>query len=161
MRRTLPYRAAAAGAPAGRATPLTARTLAVCEGLAFDGVIVRLAHGAQRRTGVRAGRALGRRTGCSRISTFWLTVWAHALRAAAGPRRPGEKGRPAAAYKIQLAGPLSLAAQAYLPGGERAMSDAWGEPATCWIRSWRVLERWVESPAGGPASPDRAAGRAI
>lgn len=35
------------------------------------------------------------RTGCSRISIFWLTEWAHALRAAAPQRRPGEKGRPA------------------------------------------------------------------
>ena len=47
-------------------------------------------------------------------------------------------------YKIQLVGPLTLAASIYLPGGERAISDA-GASRDLLESFLEGLERWVES----------------
>ena len=99
-----------------RATPL-ARTLAVCEGLAFDGVSFgwRMVHSGGR--GARES-ALAKDRLLSDINLLADRVGAQKKRFTSGVEGS------AAVYKIQLVGPLTLAASIYLPGGERAISDA-------------------------------------
>ena len=112
-----------------RSTPL-ARTLAVCEGLAFDGASFgwRMVHSGGR--GARES-ALAQDRLLSDINLL-------ADRVGAQKKRFGSGQAPV--YKIQLVGPLTLAAGIYLPGGERVISDAGA--------SRDLLEsflRWAES----------------
>ena len=55
-----------------------------------------------------------------------------------------DRQNTAAVYKIQLVGPLTLAASIYLPGGERAISDA-GASRDLLESFLEGLERWVDS----------------
>ncbi|WP_311474349.1 methionine synthase [uncultured Rothia sp.] len=116
-----------------RSTPL-ARTLAVCEGLAFDGASFgwRMVHSGSR--GARES-ALAQDRLLSDINLL-------ADRVGAQKKRFGSGQAPA--YKIQLAGPLNLAASIYLPGGERAISDA-GASRDLLESFLEGLERWAES----------------
>ena len=116
-----------------RSTPL-ARTLAVCEGLAFDGASFgwRMVHSGGR--GARES-ALAQDRLLSDINLL-------ADRVGAQKKRFGSGQAPA--YKIQLAGPLTLAASIYLPGGERVISDA-GASRDLLESFLEGLERWVES----------------
>lgn len=116
-----------------RSTPL-ARTLAVCEGLAFDGASFgwRMVHSGSR--GARES-ALAQDRLLSDINLL-------ADRVGAQKKRFGSGQAPA--YKIQLAGPLTLAASIYLPGGERAISDA-GASRDLLESFLEGLERWAES----------------
>lgn len=119
-----------------RATPL-ARTLAVCEGLAFDGVSFgwRMVHSGGR--GARES-ALAKDRLLSDINLLADRVGAQKKRFTSGVEGS------AAVYKIQLVGPLTLAASIYLPGGERAISDA-GASRDLLESFLEGLERWVES----------------
>ena len=118
-----------------RATPL-ARTLAVCEGLAFDGVSFgwRMVHSGGR--GARES-ALAKDRLLSDINLL-------ADRVGAQKKRFGSGQDTAPAYKIQLVGPLTLAASIYLPGGERAISDA-GASRDLLESFLEGLERWMDS----------------
>lgn len=118
-----------------RSTPL-ARTLAVCEGLAFDGASFgwRMVHSGGR--GARES-ALAQDRLLSDINLL-------ADRVGAQKKRFGSGQGSAAVYKIQLVGPLTLAASIYLPGGERAISDA-GASRDLLESFLEGLERWVES----------------
>lgn len=118
-----------------RATPL-ARTLAVCEGLAFDGVSFgwRMVHSGGR--GARES-ALAQDRLLSDINLL-------ADRVGAQKKRFGSGQDTAPVYKIQLVGPLTLAASIYLPGGERAISDT-GASRDLLESFLEGLERWVES----------------
>lgn len=119
-----------------RSTPL-ARTLAVCEGLAFDGASFgwRMVHSGGR--GARES-ALAQDRLLSDINLLADRVGAQKKRFTSGVEGS------AAAYKIQLVGPLTLAASIYLPGGERAISDA-GASRDLLESSLEGLERWAES----------------
>ena len=116
-----------------RSTPL-ARTLAVCEGLAFDGASFgwRMVHSGGR--GARES-ALAQDRLLSDINLL-------ADRVGAQKKRFGSGQVPV--YKIQLVGPLTLAASIYLPGGERVISDA-GASRDLLESFLEGLERWVES----------------
>lgn len=116
-----------------RSTPL-ARTLAVCEGLAFDGASFgwRMVHSGGR--GARES-ALAQDRLLSDINLL-------ADRVGAQKKRFGSGQTPV--YKIQLVGPLTLAASIYLPGGERVISDA-GASRDLLESFLEGLERWVES----------------
>lgn len=116
-----------------RSTPL-ARTLAVCEGLAFDGASFgwRMVHSGGR--GARES-ALAQDRLLSDINLL-------ADRVGAQKKRFGSGQTPV--YKIQLVGPLTLAASIYLPGGERAISDA-GASRDLLESFLEGLERWAES----------------
>ena len=118
-----------------RSTPL-ARTLAMCEGLAFDGASFgwRMVHSGGR--GARES-ALAQDRLLSDINLL-------ADRVGAQKKRFGSGQDTAAVYKIQLVGPLTLAASIYLPGGERAISDA-GASRDLLESFLEGLERWVES----------------
>ena len=118
-----------------RSTPL-ARTLAVCEGLAFDGASFgwRMVHSGGR--GARES-ALAQDRLLSDINLL-------ADRVGSQKKRFGSGQDTAPAYKIQLVGPLTLAASIYLPGGERAISDA-GASRDLLESFLEGLERWVES----------------
>ena len=118
-----------------RATPL-ARTLAVCEGLAFDGVSFgwRMVHSGGR--GARES-ALAKDRLLSDINLL-------ADRVGAQKKRFGSGQDTAPVYKIQLVGPLTLAASIYLPGGERVISDA-GASRDLLESFLEGLERWAES----------------
>ena len=119
-----------------RTTPL-ARTLAVCEGLAFDGASFgwRMVHSGGR--GARES-ALAQDRLLSDINLLADRVGAQKKRFTSGVEGS------AAAYKIQLVGPLTLAASIYLPGGERAISDA-GASRDLLESFLEGLERWAES----------------
>lgn len=119
-----------------RSTPL-ARTLVVCEGLAFDGASFgwRMVHSGGR--GARES-ALAQDRLLSDINLLADRVGAQKKRFTFGV----EGG--AAVYKIQLVGPLTLAASIYLPGGERAISDA-GASRDLLESFLEGLERWAES----------------
>lgn len=119
-----------------RSTPL-ARTLAVCEGLAFDGASFgwRMVHSGGR--GARES-ALAQDRLLSDINLLADRVGAQKKRFTSNVEGS------AAAYKIQLVGPLTLAASIYLPGGERAISDA-GASRDLLESFLEGLERWVES----------------
>ena len=65
-------------------------------------------------------------------------------RVGAQKKRFGSGQDTAPVYKIQLVGPLTLAASIYLPGGERAISDA-GANRDLLESFLEGLERWVES----------------
>ena len=116
-----------------RSTPL-ARTLAVCEGLAFDGASFgwRMVHSGGR--GARES-ALAQDRLLSDINLL-------ADRVGAQKKRFGSGQTPV--YKIQLVGPLTLAASIYLPGGERVISDA-GASRDLLESFLEGLERWAES----------------
>ena len=116
-----------------RSTPL-ARTLAVCEGLAFDGASFgwRMVHSGGR--GARES-ALAQDRLLSDINLL-------ADRVGAQKKRFGSGQVPV--YKIQLVGPLTLAASIYLPGGERVISDV-GASRDLLESFLEGLERWVES----------------
>lgn len=116
-----------------RSTPL-ARTLAVCEGLAFDGASFgwRMVHSGGR--GARES-ALAQDRLLSDINLL-------ADRVGAQKKRFGSGQSPV--YKIQLVGPLTLAASIYLPGGEHAISDA-GASRDLLESFLEGLERWGES----------------
>lgn len=118
-----------------RSTPL-ARTLAVYEGLAFDGASFgwRMVHSGGR--GARES-ALAQDRLLSDINLL-------ADRVGSQKKRFGSGQDTAPAYKIQLVGPLTLAASIYLPGGERAISDA-GASRDLLESFLEGLERWVES----------------
>ena len=118
-----------------RSTPL-ARTLAVCEGLSFDGASFgwRMVHSGGR--GARES-ALAQDRLLSDINLL-------ADRVGAQKKRFGSGQDTAPVYKIQLVGPLTLAASIYLPGGERAISDA-GASRDLLESFLEGLERWVES----------------
>lgn len=118
-----------------RSTPL-ARTLAVCEGLAFDGASFgwRMVHSGGR--GARES-ALAQDRLLSDINLL-------ADRVGAQKKRFGSGQDTAPVYKIQLVGPLTLAASIYLPGGERAISDA-GASRDLLESFLEGLERWVEA----------------
>lgn len=118
-----------------KSTPL-ARTLAVCEGLAFDGASFgwRMVHSGGR--GARES-ALAQDRLLSDINLL-------ADRVGAQKKRFGSGQNTAAVYKIQLVGPLTLAASIYLPGGERAISDA-GASRDLLESFLEGLERWVDS----------------
>ena len=118
-----------------KSTPL-ARTLAVCEGLAFDGASFgwRMVHSGGR--GARES-ALAQDHLLSDINLL-------ADRVGAQKKRFGSGQNTAAVYKIQLVGPLTLAASIYLPGGERAISDA-GASRDLLESFLEGLERWVDS----------------
>lgn len=118
-----------------RSTPL-ARTLAVCEGLAFDGASFgwRMVHSGGR--GARES-ALAQDRLLSDINLL-------ADRVGSQKKRFGSGQDTAPAYKIQLAGPLTLAASIYLPGGERAISDA-GASRDLLESFLEGLERWMGS----------------
>lgn len=118
-----------------RSTPL-ARTLAACEGLAFDGASFgwRMVHSGGR--GARES-ALAQDRLLSDINLL-------ADRVGAQKKRFGSGQDTAPVYKIQLVGPLTLAASIYLPGGERAISDA-GASRDLLESFLEGLERWVES----------------
>ncbi len=118
-----------------RSTPL-ARTLAVCEGLAFDGASFgwRMVHSGGR--GARES-ALAQDRLLSDINLL-------ADRVGAQKKRFGSGQDTAPVYKIQLVGPLTLAAGIYLPGGERAISDA-GASRDLLESFLEGLERWAES----------------
>lgn len=118
-----------------RSTPL-ARTLAVCEGLAFDGASFgwRMVHSGSR--GARES-ALAQDRLLSDINLL-------ADRVGAQKKRFGSGQDTAPVYKIQLVGPLTLAASIYLPGGERAISDA-GASRDLLESFLEGLERWVQS----------------
>lgn len=118
-----------------RSTPL-ARTLAVCEGLAFDGASFgwRMVHSGGR--GARES-ALAQDRLLSDINLL-------ADRVGAQKKRFGSGQDTAPVYKIQLVGPLTLAASIYLPGGERVISDA-GASRDLLESFLEGLERWVES----------------
>ena len=116
-----------------RSTSL-ARTLAVCEGLAFDGASFgwRMVHSGSR--GARES-ALAQDRLLSDINLL-------ADRVGAQKKRFGSGQAPV--YKIQLVGPLTLAAGIYLPGGERVISDA-GASRDLLESFLEGLERWAES----------------
>lgn len=116
-----------------RSTPL-ARTLAVCEGLAFDGASFgwRMVHSGGR--GARES-ALAQDRLLSDINLL-------ADRVGAQKKRFGSGQTPV--YKIQLVGPLTLAASIYLPGGERVISDA-GASRDLLESFLEGLERWAEA----------------
>ena len=116
-----------------RSTPL-ARTLAVCEGLAFDGASFgwRMVHSGSR--GARES-ALAQDRLLSDINLL-------ADRVGAQKKRFGSGQAPV--YKIQLVGPLTLAASIYLPGGERVISDA-GASRDLLESFLEGLERWAAS----------------
>lgn len=118
-----------------RSTPL-ARTLAVCEGLAFDGVSFgwRMVHSGGR--GARES-ALAQDRLLSDINLL-------ADRVGAQKKRFGSGQDTAPVYKIQLVGPLTLAASICLPGGERVISDA-GASRDLLESFLEGLERWAES----------------
>ena len=118
-----------------RSTPL-ARTLAVCEGLAFDGASFgwRMVHSGSR--GARES-ALAQDRLLSDINLL-------ADRVGAQKKRFGSGQDTAPVDKIQLAGPLTLAASIYLPGGERVISDA-GASRDLLESFLEGLERWAES----------------
>lgn len=118
-----------------RSTPL-ARTLAVCEGLAFDGASFgwRMVHSGSR--GARES-ALAQDRLLSDINLL-------ADRVGAQKKRFGSGQDTAPVYKIQLVGPLTLAASIYLPGGERVISDA-GASRDLLESFLEGLERWVQS----------------
>ena len=118
-----------------KSTPL-ARTLAMCEGLAFDGASFgwRMVHSGGR--GARES-ALAQDRLLSDINLL-------ADRVGAQKKRFGSGQDTAPVYKIQLVGPLTLAASIYLPGGERAISDA-GANRDLLESFLEGLERWVES----------------
>ena len=118
-----------------KSTPL-ARTLAVCEGLAFDGASFgwRMVHSGGR--GARES-ALAQDRLLSDINLL-------ADRVGAQKKRFGSGQDAAPVYKIQLIGPLTFAASIYLPGGERAISDA-GASRDLLESFLEGLERWVES----------------
>ena len=118
-----------------RSTPL-ARTLAVCEGLAFDGASFgwRMVHSGGR--GARES-ALAQDRLLSDINLLADRVGAQKKRFSSGQDT-------APVYKIQLVGPLTLAASIYLPGGERAISDA-GASRDLLESFLEGLERWMES----------------
>lgn len=118
-----------------RSTPL-ARTLAVCEGLAFDGASFgwRMVHSGSR--GARES-ALAQDRLLSDINLL-------ADRVGAQKKRFGSGQDTAPVYKIQLVGPLTLAASIYLPGGERVISDA-GASRDLLESFLEGLERWVDS----------------
>lgn len=118
-----------------RSTPL-ARTLAVCEGLAFDGASFgwRMVHSGSR--GARES-ALAQDRLLSDINLL-------ADRVGAQKKRFGSGQDTAPVYKIQLVGPLTLAASIYLPGGERVISDA-GASRDLLESFLEGLERWAES----------------
>lgn len=119
-----------------RSTPL-ARTLAVCEGLAFDGASFgwRMVHSGGR--GARES-ALAQDRLLSDINLLADRVGAQKKRFTSGVEGS------AAVYKIQLVGPLTLAASIYLPGGERAISDA-GASRDLLESFLEGLERWMDS----------------
>ena len=119
-----------------RSTPL-ARTLAVCEGLAFDGASFgwRMVHSGGR--GARES-ALAQDRLLSDINLLADRVGAQKKRFTSNVEGS------AAVYKIQLVGPLTLAASIYLPGGERAISDA-GASRDLLASFLEGLERWAES----------------
>lgn len=119
-----------------RSTPL-ARTLAVCEGLAFDGASFgwRMVHSGGR--GARES-ALAQDRLLSDINLLADRVGAQKKRFTSNVEGS------AAAYKIQLVGPLTLAASIYLPGGERAISDA-GASRDLLESFLEGLERWMDS----------------
>ena len=118
-----------------RSTPL-ARTLAVCEGLAFDGASFgwRMVHSGGR--GARES-ALAQDRLLSDINLL-------ADRVGAQKKRFGSGQDTAPVYKIQLVGPLTLAASIYLPGGERVISDA-GASRDLLESFLEGLEHWAES----------------
>ena len=97
-----------------RSTPL-ARTLAVCEGLAFDGASFgwRMVHSGGR----------GARESTLAQDRLLSDINLLADRVGAQKKRFGSGQDTAPVYKIQLVGPLTLAASIYLPGGERAISE--------------------------------------
>ncbi len=119
-----------------RSTPL-ARTLAVCEGLAFDGASFgwRMVHSGGR--GARES-ALAQDRLLSDINLLADRVGTQKKRFTSGVEGS------AAVYKIQLVGPLTLAASIYLPDGERAISDA-GASRDLLESFLEGLERWAES----------------
>ena len=119
-----------------RSTPL-ARTLAVCEGLAFDGASFgwRMVHSGGR--GARES-ALAQDRLLSDINLLADRVGAQKKRFTSNVEGS------AAVYKIQLVGPLTLAASIYLPGGERAISDA-GASRDLLESFLEGLERWMDS----------------
>lgn len=119
-----------------RSTPL-ARTLAVCEGLAFDGASFgwRMVHSGGR--GARES-ALAQDRLLSDINLLADRVGAQKKRFTSSAEGS------AAVYKIQLVGPLTLAASIYLPGGERAISDA-GASRDLLKSFLEGLERWMGS----------------
>ena len=119
-----------------RSTPL-ARTLVVCEGLAFDGASFgwRMVHSGGR--GVRES-ALAQDRLLSDINLLADRVGAQKKRFTSSAEGS------AAVYKIQLVGPLTLAASIYLPGGERAISDA-GASRDLLESFLEGLERWMDS----------------
>lgn len=119
-----------------RSTPL-ARTLVVCEGLAFDGASYgwRMVHSGGR--GVRES-ALAQDRLLSDINLLADRVGAQKKRFTSNVEGS------AAVYKIQLVGPLTLAASIYLPGGERAISDA-GASRDLLESFLEGLERWMDS----------------
>ena len=119
-----------------RSTPL-ARTLVVCEGLAFDGASFgwRMVHSGGR--GARES-ALAQDRLLSDINLLADRVGAQKKRFTSSAEGS------AAVYKIQLVGPLTLAASIYLPGGERAISDA-GASRDLLESFLEGLERWMDS----------------
>ena len=119
-----------------RSTPL-ARTLVVCEGLAFDGASFgwRMVHSGGR--GARES-ALAQDRLLSDINLLADRVGAQKKRFTSNVEGS------AAVYKIQLVGPLTLAASIYLPGGERAISDA-GASRDLLESFLEGLERWMDS----------------
>ena len=118
----------------GWRSALLARTLAVCEGLAFDGASFgwRMVHSGSRRA---RESALAQDRLLSDINLL-------ADRVGAQKKRFGSGQAPV--YKIQLVGPLTLAASIYLPGGERVISDA-GASRDLLESFLEGLERWAES----------------
>ncbi|WP_314684782.1 methionine synthase [Rothia mucilaginosa] len=118
-----------------RSTPL-ARTLAVCEGLAFDGASFgwRMVHSGGR----------GARESTLAQDRLLSDINLLADRVGAQKKRFGSGQDTAPVYKIQLVGPLTLAASIYLPGGERAISDA-GASRDLLESFLEGLERWAES----------------
>lgn len=119
-----------------RSTPM-ARTLAVCEGLVFDGASFgwRMVHSGGR--GARES-ALAQDRLLSDINLLADRVGAQKKRFTSSAEGS------AAVYKIQLVGPLTLAASIYLPGGERAISDA-GASRDLLESFLEGLERWMGS----------------
>ena len=109
----------------------------MCEGLAFDGASFgwRMVHSGGR--GARES-ALAQDRLLSDINLLADRVGAQKKRFTSGVEGS------AAVYKIQLVGPLTLAASIYLPGGERAISDA-GASRDLLESFLEGLERWMDS----------------
>ena len=122
---------------------LQARTLAMCEGLAFDGASFgwRMVHGTAR--GARESMMAQDRL-LSDINLLADRVGARRSRQIVTVPFSTDSAAetPAPVYKIQVLGPLSLSARVYLPGGERAVSDT-GASRDLLESFLEGLARWV------------------